>query len=126
MGAAPAAMTAVRALSVLSNRSLISRSRVAVMRGPTLRAAAHKLQRNHAAELSARGVCPADHHRSRKHIHREAFARERGETEITGQWHLENLDVFHDGDGVVPLRARPVVPDLPQEAAQEPAEREIH
>src|SRR5581483_2008546 len=104
-GVAPAAITAARAVSALSNRSLISRSSMAVM-WPYLTRAMAK-------------------HQSNKGEHREALQRERRKAQIPGQRHLEDLDVLHDRHRVVPFCTRPVIPELPQHAAQQSAQQEV-
>src|SRR5579871_1220173 len=64
-------------------------------------------------------------HQSNKDEHREAFERERRKTEVPRQRHLEDLHVFHDGHRVVPFGSGPVIPELPQESAEQPAQQEI-
>src|SRR5581483_878094 len=102
---APVSLPAARAVSALSNRSLISRSSMAVM-WPYLTRALAK-------------------HQSNKGEHREALQRERRKAQIPGQRHLEDLDVLHDRHRVVPFCTRPVIPELPQHAAQQSAQQEV-
>src|SRR5438552_12880173 len=120
-GVAPAASTASRAASTLSKRSLISRSSVAVMT-VYLIAGSGKLQRNRTAERTVR-LQPS--YRAQEHVHRETLERERPETEIARHGHLENLEVLHDRHRVMPFRARPVIPEFPQHAAQASAEQQV-
>src|SRR5437867_12535718 len=76
-----------------------------------------KVQRNRSAE--------AGEHSAHKDVHREALERERWETEVAWYRHFENPDAFHDRNCVVPFRMRPVIPEFPQQAAQQAAEGEV-
>src|SRR5262245_35484387 len=66
------------------------------------------------------------HEQTNEDIHRETFERERREAQIADDGHLEDPDSLHEWDGVVPLRVRPVIPELPEHAAQHSARRQIH
>src|SRR6185436_4901773 len=58
-------------------------------------------------------------------VEREALERESGEAEVAGQRHLEDLQPLHDRHAVDPFCARPVVPELPEDAAEKAAQHEI-
>src|SRR5262245_3432425 len=65
-----------------------------------------------------RAECNPRHDQADEDIHRETFERERREAQIADDRHLEDPDSLHEWDGVVPLRVRPVIPELPEHAAQ--------
>src|SRR5438552_18923886 len=60
-----------------------------------------------------------------EHVHREALEGERREAEIARHRHLEDLQVLHDRHRIVPLGSRPEVPELPEDAAQQAAPRQV-
>src|SRR5439155_16145888 len=115
---------AARAVSASSNRSLISRSSVAVIAG-YYNTGDNKLQRNRASGGPGSTIAHRAVHRPHEDIHREAFDGEGGEAKVAGQGHFEDFDPLHDWHRVVPFCARPVIPELPQPAAQKAAQYKI-
>src|SRR5204863_6679053 len=78
--------------------------------------------RGHRDSLQRNGPPGPAKQRSNKDIHGEALERKGRKAEVTGQRHFEDLQILHDWDGVLPLGASPVVPELPERAAERSAE----
>src|SRR5690348_14948211 len=57
--------------------------------------------------------------------HDEAFYGERRKSQKAGQRHFKNLPSLKNGEDVEPSGRRPVIPELPENSANEAGEHEI-
>src|SRR5687767_6384866 len=123
-GEQPVASTAARASSAEANRSLISRS--SDDRDMLNSSAGYRHRPVGSRPLyrdRAGGGAPDD--MTDRDVHRETLDSERRKAPISEQRHLENAHVRQDRHGVDPFRAGPVIPEFPQETADESGQQQV-